>query len=153
MLRHRFVESLSRFILAIALGVVSLSVACSQSSNPPASTERAASSSPTSRAAGSAMVKPDPEAIASINGDELLKHIKVLSSDEFEGRAPGTKGEELTVNYLTEQFKTLGLKPGNPDGTYVQKVPLAGFTPKPDLSFNVAGKKLTLDYSKDYIAR
>lgn len=139
-------------MLAIALGVVSLTVACSQTSNPPASTERA-SSSPASRAAGSAMVKPDPEAIASINGDEVLKHIKVLSSDEFEGRAPGTKGEELTVNYLTEQFKTLGLKPGNPDGTYVQKVPLAGFTPKPDLSFTAAGKKLTLDYSKDYIAR
>lgn len=153
MLRHRFVESSSRFMIAIALGVVSLSVACSQTSNPPASTERAASSSPASRTGASAMVKPDSEAVASINGDELLKHIKVLSSDELEGRAPGTKGEELTVNYLTQQFKTLGLKPGNPDGTYVQKVPLAGFTPKPDLSFNVAGKKLALDYSKDYIAR
>jgi len=151
MLRHRFFESLSRFTLAIALGAVSLSFACSQTPNPPASRE-GASSSTASRTA-SAMVKPDPEAIASINGDEILKHIKVLSSDEFEGRAPGTKGEELTVNYLTEQFKTLGLKPGNPDGTYVQKVPLAGFTPKPDLSFTAAGKKLTLDYSKDYIAR
>lgn len=152
MLRHRFVESSSRFVLAIALGVVALSVACSQSSNPPATTERA-TSSPAARTGASAMVKPDSEAIASINGDEILKHIKVLSSDEFEGRAPGTKGEELTVNYLTEQFKTLGLKPGNPDGTYIQKVPLAGFTPKPDLSFNVSGKKLALDYSKDYIAR
>src|SRR6187455_234987 len=101
MLRHRFCESLSRFTFAIALGVVSLSFACNEP----------ASSSPASRTATSAMVKPDPEAIASINGDEILQHIKVLSSDEFEGRAPGTKGEELTVNYLTEQFKTLGLKP------------------------------------------
>ena len=40
------------------------------------------------------------------------------SSDEFEGRAPGTKGEDLTVAYLTDEFKKLGLKPGNPDGTY-----------------------------------
>ena len=46
------------------------------------------------------------------------------------GRAPGTKGEDLTVRYLEDQFKKLGLKPGNPDGTYVQKVPLVGITGK-----------------------
>ncbi|HEU4387136.1 MAG TPA: hypothetical protein VFV34_05025 [Blastocatellia bacterium] len=59
----------------------------------------------------------------------MLRHIKVLASDEFEGRAPGTKGEGLTVNYLIEQFKQFGLKAGNPDGTYVQKVLLIG-TPR-----------------------
>ena len=57
-----------------------------------------------------------------------MQHTKVLSGDEYEGRGPGTKGEELTVKYLTEQYQRLGLKPGNPDGTYVQKVPLAGMT-------------------------
>ena len=41
---------------------------------------------------------------------------------------PGTEGEELTGEYLISQFKALGLKPGNPDGTYVQKVPLVGIT-------------------------
>ena len=92
-------------------------------------------------------------ALSSITSDELLNHTKVLASDEYEGRAPGTKGEELTVNYLTEQFKKLGLKPGNPDGTYVQKVPLAGFTPQPALSFVAGGKPVKLDYSTDYIAR
>jgi Zn-dependent M28 family amino/carboxypeptidase len=92
-------------------------------------------------------------ALASITSDELMNHIKVLASDEYEGRAPGTKGEELTVNYLTDQFKKLGLKPGNPDGTYVQKVPLAGFTPQPALSFVAGGKPVKLDYSTDYIAR
>src|SRR5262249_3264098 len=66
---------------------------------------------------------PDPAlrpALDSFSPDALLKHIKVLSSDEFEGRAPGTAGEEKTVAYLTDQFKALGLKPGNPDGSYVQ---------------------------------
>src|SRR5207237_934374 len=58
----------------------------------------------------------------------VLEHVKVLSSDEFEGRAPGTKGEELTVNYLVDQYKKAGLEPGNTDGTYVQKVPLVGIT-------------------------
>ena len=52
-----------------------------------------------------------------------------LSSDEYEGRGPGTKGEELTVDYLADQFRRIGLKPGNPDGTYIQKVPLVGITP------------------------
>lgn len=55
-----------------------------------------------------------------IAADGLLRHIKVLSSDEFEGRAPGTQGEERSVDYITAQFKELGLKPGNPDGSYVQ---------------------------------
>src|SRR4051794_27676506 len=47
--------------------------------------------------------------LPSIDNDALLAHTKVLSSDEFEGRAPGTKGEELTVKYLTDQFTKLGL--------------------------------------------
>jgi len=54
--------------------------------------------------------------------------MQMLASDEFEGRAPGSKGEETTVNYLVDQFKALGLEPGNPDGTYVQAVPLVGIT-------------------------
>ncbi|HEV3059774.1 MAG TPA: hypothetical protein VGY48_16100, partial [Vicinamibacterales bacterium] len=41
----------------------------------------------------------------------VLQHTKVLSSDEYEGRAPGTRGEELTVRYLEDQFKKAGLKP------------------------------------------
>src|ERR1051325_7449018 len=65
-------------------------------------------------------------ALETITPDGLLAHIKVLASDEFEGRAPGSKGEELSVKYISDQFKKIGLKPGNPDGTYVQEVPLAG---------------------------
>jgi Zn-dependent M28 family amino/carboxypeptidase len=92
-------------------------------------------------------------ALESIKSDDLMAHIKTLASDDFEGRAPGTPGEEKTVNYLTGQFQKLGLKPGNPDGTYIQKVSLAGFTPTPTISFNIGGKQMTLDYSSDYIAR
>jgi hypothetical protein len=74
-----------------------------------------------------------------------MGHIKVLSSDEYEGRAPGTKGEELTVAYLIDQFKKIGLKPGNTDGTYVQKVPLVGITPAPaPLVVSKGSKQLTL---------
>ena len=52
-------------------------------------------------------------ALDAITPDGLLAHIKILASDEFEGRAPGTKGEELSVKSITDQFKQVGLKPGN----------------------------------------
>src|SRR5262245_11338582 len=91
-------------------------------------------------------------ALESIRGEDLLRHTRVLASDEYEGRAPGTRGEELSVKYLTEQFQKLGLKPGNPDGSYVQKVPLAGFTPESQASI-VAGKEmLNLKPQTDYVA-
>src|SRR5688500_7039963 len=69
-----------------------------------------------------------PEVTANIDQNAILERIKVLASDEYEGRAPGTKGEDLTVRYLVDEAKKLGLQPGNPDGTYVQKVPLVGIT-------------------------
>src|SRR5947209_15021991 len=91
-------------------------------------------------------------ALDSITADDLLKHIKTLSSDEFEGRGPGTHGEELSVGYITDQFKRIGLKPGNPDGTYVQKVPLMGFQGDPQLSVNAGGKQLSYKFPDDYVA-
>src|SRR5262245_57387960 len=59
----------------------------------------------------------------SITTNELMQHVVKLASDEFEGRAPGTRGEELTLDYLVAQFRKTGLKPGNPDGTFLQNVP------------------------------
>ena len=64
--------------------------------------------------------------LPTVDIDAVLRHTKALSADEFEGRAPGGKGEQLTVDYLTAQFKEIGLAPGNIDGTYIQKVPLVG---------------------------
>src|SRR5215831_3168838 len=88
-----------------------------------------------------------------IDAAAVLAHTKVLSSDEFEGRAPGTKGEELTVSYLVDQFKKIGLKPGNTDGTYIQKVPLVGITPTPaPLVFAKGKEQLTLKWKDDVVA-
>ena len=90
--------------------------------------------------------------LEAITPDGLLAHIKVLASDEFEGRAPGTKGEELSVSYITDQFKKIGLKPGNPDGTYTQEVLLAGIKSEPRMSFLVRGGSIELKYPDDFIA-
>jgi Zn-dependent M28 family amino/carboxypeptidase len=91
-------------------------------------------------------------ALNSITADGILNHIKILASDEFEGRAPASKGEDLTIKYLTTQFQKLGLKPGNPDGTYLQNVPLVGITSHTDADIRVKGKKLSLTPKTDYIA-
>jgi Zn-dependent M28 family amino/carboxypeptidase len=74
---------------------------------------------------------PRPMTLAEMpafNANRALEDIKKLSSAEFEGRGPGSKGEALTVQYLIDQFKAAGLDPGNPDGSWVQKVPLVGLT-------------------------
>lgn len=84
----------------------------------------------------------------------IVDHVKILASDDFEGRAPGTKGEELTVTYIADQFKAVGLKPGNPDGTYFQKVPLVGITPDPSatLTFAKGADSRTLKFKEDVVA-
>jgi Zn-dependent M28 family amino/carboxypeptidase len=84
--------------------------------------------------------------------DRMMEHIKVLSSDSYEGRAPGSAGEELTVNYLTGEFKKLGLAPGNPDGTYIQGVPMDGITSTSMISFEAGGKTLTPAVLNDFVA-
>ncbi|HMD35787.1 MAG TPA: M28 family metallopeptidase, partial [Vicinamibacterales bacterium] len=98
--------------------------------------------------------------LPAIDVDKVLAHTKALSSDAFEGRAPGTKGEDKTVQYIEDQFTQIGLKPGNADGTYVQKVPLVGITANPaPLVFAKRGsgrgapdKTTTLKWKDDVVA-
>jgi Zn-dependent M28 family amino/carboxypeptidase len=84
----------------------------------------------------------------------MLGDIKVLSSDEFEGRAPGSKGEELTVKFLQDAFTKIGLMPGNSDGTFIQPLPLVGITATNTRPLRVTGrgKKTTFRWSDDVVA-
>ena len=92
-------------------------------------------------------------ALPDIDTDRVLAEIKTLASDEFEGRAPGSPGEERTVNYLVEQYKQMGLKPGNTDGTYIQKVPLVGITADgAPLTVRLNGKDETFRWKDDVVA-
>jgi Zn-dependent M28 family amino/carboxypeptidase len=101
-----------------ALAVALIVAACSKSEPPPP-----AASTPAPAAARTAITQ-----MPKFESAPMLDHIKKLSSDEFEGRGPGTKGEELTVKYLEDAFKNIGLQPGNTDGSYIQKVPMVGIT-------------------------
>jgi Zn-dependent M28 family amino/carboxypeptidase len=78
----------------------------------------------------------------------------VLASDSFLGRLPGSEGEERTVAFLEKQFKSIGLAPGNPDGTYLQNVPLVGITPDPSTSLVVTkgAKRTVLKFKDDVVA-
>lgn len=103
---------------------------------------------PTTPAASTAIPTP------AVDANAILERIKVLASDEYEGRAPGTKGEDLTVKYLVEESKKLGLLPGNPDGTYVQNVPLVGITgaEAQPLTITSATRKRTYTWADEVVA-
>ncbi|HSR16154.1 MAG TPA: M28 family metallopeptidase [Gemmatimonadales bacterium] len=94
---------------------------------------------------------PANAAAAAIDSAGLLEHTRVLSSDEFEGRAPGTPGEEKTVQYLTEQFRGLGLQPGNPDGSYQQVVDMIGFTATASAELSVGSRTIPLASGADIV--
>jgi DNA gyrase/topoisomerase IV subunit A len=74
----------------------------------------------------------------------------MLASDAFEGRAPASAGEEKTVAYLEREFRALGLKPGNPDGTYIQKVPMVGITSKTKSTFTAGGSEVSFTPITEY---
>jgi Zn-dependent M28 family amino/carboxypeptidase len=92
------------------------------------------------------------QAAAAISSEALLQNISTLASDEFEGRAPGGRGEELTVQLLTEEFRRLGLQPGNPDGTFVQNVPLIGYTTQTRTRFQIGDRTVEPTHLEDIVA-
>ena len=86
----------------------------------------ACQSSPTTPTSVSSADLPEaPEAaLAAIDSVALRAHIATLASDAFGGRGTGTPGEQMTVDYIIEQFQALGLVGGMPDGSFTQDVPL-----------------------------
>ena len=92
------------------------------------------------------------EDLAVFNADTLKKHIAVLASDDFMGRMPFTEGETKTVAYLQEQFKQMGLEPGNGD-SYTQEVPMANIlaTAAPSMQVKSAKGTFNLKAFDDYI--
>ena len=88
----------------------------------------------------------------SISPADFAEHVRVLASDAFAGRAPGSVGEDRTVEYLEAQFKRMGLQPGNGD-RYTQVVPMLETTADPTttLAFDVGGKTRTLAFGTDMV--
>lgn len=100
-----------------------------------------------------AAVLPELEpAAARITPERILAHIQVLASDPYGGRLPGTIGDARTVDYLVNQCRQLKLQPGNPNGTFVQNVPLWGIRSSGKLQIEAAGKAIALEPGRDYVA-
>ena len=140
--------------ITLALVITSLVAACNREPAPaqPAATPAA---QPPAAQQGSLPPPAVPmTALPKIDPAAILDTTKKMSSDKFQGRSPGTVGEDMTVGYLEMRFKELGLKPGNPDGTYIQKVPVVGITGKETkpLVFTKGSEKLSLTWKDDVVA-
>ena len=88
-------------------------------------------------------------AYQSITDATLKAHTKTLSSDEFEGRSPTSKGEQVTLDYLIRNFKEMGYQPGN-GNSYLQAVNLLEMTASPDMAMTIGDNRF--EYKKGMIA-
>ncbi|QKJ32004.1 M28 family peptidase [Mucilaginibacter mali] len=93
-----------------------------------------------------------PEKTAyTVSGDDIKSHLAVLANDSMMGRKPFTDGETKTIKYLADQYKKLGLEPGN-NGSYFQDVPMVEVTSTPS-PITITGKEnVTLNPSADFVA-
>ena len=94
-----------------------------------------------------------PEALAAIDTATIMAHVRALADDSMLGRAPGSLGEDRAVAYIENQFKALGLAPGNTDGSYIQNVPLVAITADPKMTLAIKGPGgKSLKYRDDFVA-
>lgn len=95
-----------------------------------------------------------PEVAAGQISEATMRDVtRTLASDAFEGRAPGSAGEDKTIAFLTERFKAAGLQPGN-NGSWVQEVPLVEITGKNFAPLTISGGKgapMSFAYGKDWV--
>ena len=127
------------------LSCLALTVAVAACQRAPAPASPPTSSAPASQAA--------PHAFSpAIDAADFVEHVKVLASDAFEGRGPGTPGEDKSVDYIKAQMQRIGLKPGN-NGEWFQTVPMVESTADPatTLTLTVDGKPRTLRMGSDMV--
>ncbi len=100
-----------------------------------------------------ALTAAERRAADSLNDRELRGHIRFLSHDLLEGRAPGTRGDRLAQEYISSQMELIGLEPAGPDGSWFQEFGLVGITGNPQ-TLQLKGTKgsAQLAFHTDFIA-
>ena len=139
-------------MLVAALACVLLS-GCDRSSEPSADAPATSPASSAEAAADAPAVaaRPSHTFQAAITAADFLEYTSVLASDEFAGRAPGTKGETLTIEYLRDRFQEMGLKPGNGDSWY-QPVPMVQTTATPaNATLDVRGTPVEWQFGPQWV--
>lgn len=126
--------------LLLCLAATAALAACKQEATVPAASAPAPAPPPAHTFAGG------------INAADFGELVKTLASDEFEGRAPGSNGEELTVNYIRDQMQRIGLQPGNGD-SWFQEVPMTETTADPGtvLKIEQGGTNRDLAFGTDMV--
>lgn len=90
----------------------------------------------------------------SINTIDMTTHVRILASDDFQGRKPFTEGETKTIEYLAQEYEKIGLKAPYDGDSYFQQVPMVEISYQPSESINLKTAKgnLELNHIKDYLA-
>lgn len=89
---------------------------------------------------------------APVTPADLMRHIEVLASDDFQGRAPATEGERLTTAYIVEQFRLRGLEPAGEGGGWFQPVALVNRTPvRHDVQWSANGRPASFHQADIYL--
>ena len=83
----------------------------------------------------------------------LLRHIDKLASDELEGRAPGTRGEQRTIDYIAGQLESFGLTPAGDNGSFFQSMPVTGIISLPDLKLCSGDWSKRLEFAVDFVGQ
>ena len=132
--------------LLLCLALTAALTACKGEDTAPAATAPAADANAATAPASTHTFSPE------INAADFAELVKTLASDEFEGRAPGSKGEELTVNYIRDQMQRIGLQPGNGD-SWFQDVAMTETTADETTSLKIdqAGKASELKFGTDMV--
>jgi Zn-dependent M28 family amino/carboxypeptidase len=96
-----------------------------------------------------------PSGTPTVSVDRIREDIRVVSADAFLGRAPATRGEELTVNYIRDRLQAAGVQPGGPNGSWFQEVPLSqsDIVGAPSLSVTVGGQTTSLQQGEQIAVR
>jgi Zn-dependent M28 family amino/carboxypeptidase len=92
------------------------------------------------------------QGLSAISANVARAHVRFLSHDLLEGRAPGTAGAEIAAQYIASQFELLGLEPGAADGSYFQPVSLRGATPEPSLVLGIGPQTTSFEYLTEFVA-
>ena len=126
--------------LVLSLAVTAMLAACSGEPAPASGDTPAATASSHAFSPG-------------LDKGDFAEMVRTLSSDAFEGRAPGSPGGEMTVEYIKAQYERIGLEPGGDDGTFFQTVPMVETTADEStvLRMDVAGKASELQFGTDMV--
>ena len=133
-----------KVLIGLAAGALALA-GCKQADTPAPAAAPAAAQTP-------ALPASDHTFQPAIDAGDFAELVKTLASDEFEGRAPGSVGEDRTVEYIRAQMQRIGLQPGNGD-SFFQDVPMVETTADPSTKLVLAidGKPVELAFGTDMV--